>query len=66
MSVVTVVSQDAQASCCHQDDLVLAPLLPSLARSQKRVPRWACSVLYMCYILYVCFTLVKYSYLMLD
>ena len=44
MSVVTVVSQDAQASCRHQDDLVLAPLLPSLARSQKRVPRWAWSV----------------------
>lgn len=27
MSVVTVVSQDVQASSCHQDGLVLAPPL---------------------------------------
>lgn len=61
MSAVGVVSQDVQASCCHQDSLVLAPLLPGLTRSQKRVPRWAWSV-------YLCVTCVFYfgEILLLD
>lgn len=46
---MTVVSQDVQASSCHQDGLVLAPPLPGLARSQERVPGWAWRV-YLCVI----------------
>lgn len=49
VAMMSVVSQEGQAASCHQDSLLLAPLPPGLARSQKSVPEWAWSV-YLCVI----------------